>query len=460
MAKLVKLKNGATLLYKKRRMKCVSVAAGFVYGENRNNYSEPTAHFCEHMLFQETTKHNKEELKILAQQTFSSNYNAFTETSSLFFQFLRANEMFEKAMELSSEMLLETKFSPQLVKNEKGVIQQELVGGLNNPQKQYYFTTQENIGNKYAYKTAVLGSGEEISQIKAKDLQKFRDEVFISQNFIISMVGDISLFKAKHLANKYFVSKLKSNLSYPVNREIDVFVEKPGNLCVNYFPLNKVKGSVSFKFPVLDEKRFQIVNMMCYLLTGIGGDFFELLRSKGLSYHCRVCINKYTDRNFLLFEFDCSTENVNKIIDQIGKLIHKLKTEKFDETRLDFIKNDVEYRKKEKTKNKFDESQKLLHSYLYDGTKYFTKKANNRVKKLFNSVTADDILNLSKEIFSTPENVYVAILTGQKDNDYYSYEKIQKIVTGKSSAKSKSEPVKNLKQQKNNKQSKNNKKGK
>ncbi len=436
MAKLVKLKNGATLLYKKRRMKCVSVAAGFVFGENRNNYSEPTAHFCEHMLFQETTKHNKEELKRLTQQIFSSNYNAFAETSSLFFQFLRANKMFEKALELSSEMLLETKFSPRLVKNEKGVIQQELVHALSNTQRKNIIMRDQNRGLKYSNKTQVLGSAEEISQIKAKDLQKFRDEVFISQNFIFSIVGDISLFKAKRLSNKYFVSKLKSNPSYPVNREIDVFVEKPGNLCINHYnSKEKIIGSISFKFPVFDEKKFQIVNMMCYLLTGIGGDFFELLRSKGLSYHCRVCINKYIDRNFLVFEFESSSDNVNKIIDQIGKLIHKLKTEKFDETRLDFIKNDVEYRKKEKTKNKFDESQSLLRAYLQDGTKYFTKKANKRVKKLFNSVTADDILNLSNEIFSTPENVYVAILTGQKDNDYYSYEKIQKIVTGKSGEK-------------------------
>ena len=444
MAKLVKLKNGATLLYKKRRMKCVSVAAGFVFGENRNNYSEPTAHFCEHMLFQETTKHNKEELKTLAQQIFSYK-NAFTNTNRLYFVFSRANEMLEKAMELSSEMLLETKFSPQLVKNEKGVIQQELVRALNNPQRQYYYTTQENIGNKYCYNTAILGSEEEISQIKAKDLQKFRDEVFISQNFIISMVGDISLFKAKRLANKYFVSKLKSNPSYPVNRETDVFVEKPGNLCVNYFPLNKVTGNVSFKITDFDDKKMEILSMMAYLLNGIGGDFHECLRDKGLVYSCGFFNKIYPDRMYAMFQFESSQENVNKIIDQIGKLIHKLKTEKFDETRLDFIKKNKEYRKKESSIDKSSEGQKLFNAYLQDGTKYFTKKANNRVKKLFNSVTADDILNLSNEIFSTPENVYVAILTGQKDNDYYSYEKIQKIVTGKSGEKSKSKTVKNSK---------------
>ena len=47
-------KNGATLIYRHERRKHTSVTAGFIFGKNRDNYPEPTAHFCEHMFFKET----------------------------------------------------------------------------------------------------------------------------------------------------------------------------------------------------------------------------------------------------------------------------------------------------------------------------------------------------------------------------------------------------------------------
>lgn len=63
--------NGATLIFKHRKRKCTSVVAGFAFGSNRNNYPEPTAHFCEHMFFVETENRSKETLKQDMLNTFS-----------------------------------------------------------------------------------------------------------------------------------------------------------------------------------------------------------------------------------------------------------------------------------------------------------------------------------------------------------------------------------------------------
>ena len=61
--KLVKLKDGAVMIYRKHKMKCTAVEAGFVFCGNRNKYPEPTAHFCEHMLFQGSQHLSDKEIK-------------------------------------------------------------------------------------------------------------------------------------------------------------------------------------------------------------------------------------------------------------------------------------------------------------------------------------------------------------------------------------------------------------
>ncbi len=49
MIKVKNYKNGATLVYSKKKRKHTSVVAGFVFGRNRDKFPEPVAHFCEHM---------------------------------------------------------------------------------------------------------------------------------------------------------------------------------------------------------------------------------------------------------------------------------------------------------------------------------------------------------------------------------------------------------------------------
>lgn len=432
--KVTKLKNGATMLYQKRNIKCTSVAAGFLFGKNRDKYAEPTAHFCEHMLFHETEKHNKEELSKMQAKIFSNQNGEVTQTS-MFFTFTRANKMLVPALDLCSEMLLSTKFEKKYVESEKGVIKQELIRYNNDANSQNDFTYLRCMRDNHNISTSTLGSEKEIDSITAKDLKKFRDETFISQNFYISFVGDVSFFKAKHLANKMFVQKLKSNPSYPVDKTFEFPYNRNGNLNIEEFPFNKVLGRVSFKLGEIDDKTEQILEMLPRLLNPLkGGDYFETLRNKGLVYGARERARLFPEP-VISFEFETSPENVNKIFDEIGNLLKKRRIELYDEEQIEFIKKETEYRKKERSFQKYDAGLRLLTQYLMFKDKYFHHA--KRYKKLFNSINPTDIRDFFQKNFSNPDKVYVSILTGEKEPKYYSYEKIQQILTDKKSSKSK-----------------------
>lgn len=85
-------KNGATIIYKKHKRKSTSVVAGFVFGQNRDKYPEPTAHFLEHMLFKATKNKNEKELREAQLNTFSSMKNGSTSLFYTEIDFCRSNK--------------------------------------------------------------------------------------------------------------------------------------------------------------------------------------------------------------------------------------------------------------------------------------------------------------------------------------------------------------------------------
>ena len=420
-------KNGATLIYKKRNKNCTSVVAGFVFGRNRDNYPEPTAHFLEHMFFKATENKTEKELRNAQLNTFSMKNGA----TSLFYteiDFCRSNKVLPACFDLASEMLLKTKFNTKSVNSEKGVIKQELVRKLNNPDMLFWFTNFRTLRNKYALNTNVLGSEEEINAMDAKTLKKFRDEVFISQNFVITIEGGISYNKAKRLAEKYFINKLNSNPSYSVDQTVTIPIEKKGNLNIEYYNFKKAICRLTILLDKDEEslKNKKIMNILCKLSNGMTGKVLGRLRDNGLVYSGRM--DWATNPQYAItVDFSCSSDNVNKCIEEIGKVLNDYRTKLVENDLIEKIKENAKLSKDERINQIYPSS--LFMNYLYlSKEEMFSKKYQKESKKLFESITADDIKNFSKTIFSKPENIYVSILTEKDKESFYNYQEIQNIL--------------------------------
>lgn len=432
--------NGATLIYKHRKRKCTSVVAGFAFGSNRENYPEPTAHFCEHMFFIETENRSKETLKQDMLNTFSMK-NGRTNAFYTEIDFCRSNKVLEDCFALSSDMLLNTKYEAKYIKSEKGVIKQELVRKLNNPDALSYFTLLRATTSKDIKNSLVLGNEDEIEAVTAKSLKKFRDETFISQNFVISIEGGISFLRAKHLAEKYFIKKLKSNPSYPVDQSILFKQTREGNLNIENYPFKKSICRIAIK--INQESESQLTEksalMFCSICNGINGRLLSALRENGLVYSAGLGYDTVPTQNVLHFDFSCSTENVNKVIDETGKC--------FEEFRTTLVEEELIKQKKKNEKLLKDEMMSKIYpsnlftNYLAFGDRIFSKKHRKTDKKIFDSLTPNDVQNFCKMALSKPENIYVAILTDGSEKDFYTYEEMQKILTSKPQKKRQAKKV-------------------
>ncbi len=421
--------NGATLLYRKRKRKHTSVAAGFLFGNNRKKYPEPTAHFCEHLFFHETK--NRSEKQIVEQmKTVFSMKNARTSPYRTYIEFCRSNKIIEGCFELASDMLLNSKFPAKIVESEKGVIKQELNRRLNNPQVLHSYASYRSLSTEFPQNNSRnLGSEEEIDAITPKILKKFRDEVFVSQNFIIAIEGGISYFKAKRLAKKYFINNLKSNPDYPVDKTTGIVYDRSGNLNVEYFPFSKSKCSLIFKLDedMENDKNYQILSMLSQLSNGLGGKLFMKLRNNGLVYNATLTFSSLKKHSLVEIIFDCVTENVNKCIDKIGEVLRDFRQNKFEESQ---IQNVIQNRKigEDEATPACIFPPKLFNLYIDYGKEIFSKKRKRETKKIFEKLTAEDVQEFCKTVFSKPENLHVSILTGDKNAQFYSYAQMQEIL--------------------------------
>ncbi|MBE7076243.1 MAG: insulinase family protein [Clostridiales bacterium] len=426
--KIKRYKNGATLVYKKRKENCTTVSAGFLFGSNRDNYEEPTIHFCEHMFFKETENKNEEQLQDAMSKTFTM-YNAATTTFYTYIDFCRSNKVLEDCFKLSSEMLLQTKYKAKTVNSEKGVIKQELVRRQTSPYAKIQSANMRILTTNYHSETQVLGSAEEIDNITPKKLKSFRDKNFISQNFYIAVNSKLPFFKIKKLSEKYFINSLKSDPNYPVDKTVFSNFDKNGSLCIENYPYEKAMCKLTIKLKELGDpiKTTNLLHMLAQISNGITGELFKRLREKGLVYD--VYVNYYKMPIFAFeINFECTNENVNKVLDKIGEIINQWKTIPFSE--------DLISQKKLNAVLSTDETNPphvypsaLFSTYLTNRKDIFTKRYAKDNKKAYNNITPADLQNFCQKLFSNPELVYVTILTDQPSEKFYNYEKIQKIIT-------------------------------
>ena len=434
------------LIYKKQPLKSTSVCAGFIFGKNRDKYPEPTAHFLEHMFFKQTEKYNFEQLSQKEKEIYSS-HNAMTNVYRVTIDFSRSNKALAPCFELASEQLLHTKFSKIHINNEKGVIKEELIRRNNDFNRQFLFADARTLqkDSPYTNSNAVLGSAEEIDAVTAKQLVSFRNENFTAKNFVICISGGISFLKAKRLAKKYFISQFKPTpADYEVDKSLHDEINKEGNLNIETFNFKKTIGRITIKIDeeLSVDKSIEILNILCLTLNGLSGMYLKSLRDAGLVYGGTYVSANVSNKQFRLsFSFECSPENVNKIINKISELFRDLRTRKLDEKLIKDVKKSHKLREDEGSIIAYCNARNIFQRYHTFLDKIFDKKWDKNLEKLFDKTSSEDILNLCKQILSKPENIYVTLLTSPDKTDFYSYEEIQNLlINGKRLKRKKTAP--------------------
>tara|TARA_Y100000310_G_C20693471_1_gene823891 strand:- start:943 stop:2151 length:1209 start_codon:yes stop_codon:yes gene_type:complete len=321
--KKCRLKNGLTVLFGKNSSKSVCVEVMVKVGSNYENKKERgISHFLEHMLF-EGTKKRKASKEIANEiEKYGAEFNAYTSGDRTAYFIKIINKRFEKALEILSDMMINSVFNPKMVDKEKKVISKEINMVKDDPRQHQWTLFQKNLFEKHPVKNPIAGSIESVNRFSRANIVDYYKKHYVPNNMIISISGNVG--DVKRLVEKYF-GKLKAGkiigrgkVNEPVQRKVKKFVEK-----------RKIMNS----YMVLGYKTVSRLNKDSYVLDvvngilgrGQSGWMFDEIRNKhGLAYQVGAILEHETDYGYYAFFVGLDKSKIEKaknlILEQFRKL--------------------------------------------------------------------------------------------------------------------------------------------
>ena len=411
--KIIKLKNGGIFIYSKTKLNnCSAVEVGFRVGAVADK-KMGTAHFLEHTLFKKTK--NRTNAEVEADRNRIVFLNASTSMDYLLIKMFRTNKLIDKSLDFVYDVLMNSVIDDEYVETEKGVIKEELNMCLDGESRDPYITNMKQAMSTAAFASDIVGKSEKnISSIKFKDLVEFKNNHFIGNNLVVSMVTSLSFRKAKKLINKKFAETIPYNENYiAVQSYYDKnVINKDSSLKIVKNLQDKISVLMSFKIAANELDIFMKDYNYSFLtryLSGSQGDLFLKLRNKGLIYRLDSDISSFKDESLFNIVFETSKEKIKDIIDIIADEVKFVVNNEIGEKVTDAYKKNLEYYADEKMPVRLTNKCHLnFMDYLSFGKLF--RLTNKQKKNLRNGVKPSAVKSAANIIFNKNTNMYVTVL--------------------------------------------------
>ena len=201
------LKNGLeVVVVSDHRVPAVMQLLMYRVGGADEDPTQPSglAHFFEHMMFRGTKKFDKARFDV-EMNRMGARLNAFTSSDYTGYHLLIGADQLPRAMEIESDRMENLRINEEQVNAERGAVENERKWRVeNNPSA---ILDEHVLATHFAahpYRLPVIGWAHDIAKYNVKEALKFYNQHYVPNNAILVLVGDVTVEKAKELANKYY----------------------------------------------------------------------------------------------------------------------------------------------------------------------------------------------------------------------------------------------------------------
>lgn len=397
------LQNGMRLIHYPTRSEIAYCGLMIDTGSRNETENEHgMAHFIEHMLFKGTQK--RKPWHILSRmEDVGGEINAYTtkEETCIYASFLK-NE-YPRAMDLISDILINSSFPEKEMDREKEVIIDEINSYKDSPGDLIFDDFEEMIFPKHSIGRNILGTPESLQGFSKKDIQGFISNNYHTSEMILCSVGDIPFKRLTRNFEKYF-SSIPSGVKSKKTDKKPCYVPASKVVKKDTWQTHYIMGTKAYD--VLDERRTGL-----YLLNNIlGGQGLSsrlnmsLREKKGLAYNVESFYNPYFDTGVISVYFGTDKENLVKSIRVTNNEVKKLRTTKLGTLQLHKAKRQIIGQIARGRESHESLLFKLGKSYLLFGKFDSLEEMARKVE----DVSAEDILNIAGEIFK-PDRISTLI---------------------------------------------------
>jgi predicted Zn-dependent peptidase len=367
------------------------------------------SHFLEHMFFKGTKKRPttldiSEEL-----DATGGEYNAFTgKDRTAYYAKVDAKHL-DKALDVISDMYLNSKIEEAEIEKEKGTILQEL--------NMYEDTPYRNIGDIFEtllydgnpLGREVIGYKETIKSFKREDFMDYMSRHYVAQDAVVCIAGKFDQEEAIAKAENYF-GKIRKG-------EKPKFLEIIENQSGPAIKLKKKKtDQTHFILGVRayshdNPDRFAL-NLLSVILGGNMSSrlFIEVREKRGLAYSVKTDAEMCHDCGYLATQAGVEHANlelaVKTILDEYKKISEKKASEKELQKAKDFIKG--------RSVMSFESSDEVAMFFVDQEALKGKIMTMEKIFEKIDAVTPEDIQRVAKDIFRE-NNLNLAVIGPQEN---------------------------------------------
>ena len=299
MFKTNKLKSGLEVIAAPvKGTKTVTVLAMVATGsrfENRQNSG--LSHFLEHMFFKGTIKRPTTLAISSALDRVGGEFNAFTGKEYTGYFVKVAAEYLELALDVLSDMLLNSKFDEAEIEREKGVVIEELNMYLDNPVIYIEDLFEECLYGDTPAGRDTIGTRESIAGFNRAQILNYFGTQYGADKMIVSLAGQFKP-EAIKLVGRYFkdLKEKKYQDKLATNNE-----QSGPKLNVHYKATDQAHLSLGVRAAAYNEPDELATKIIAIILGGSMSSrlFTELRERRGLAYYVRSHHEPYTDSGYL-----------------------------------------------------------------------------------------------------------------------------------------------------------------
>lgn len=278
-----KLKNGLEIITIKKDTQISSINIGIKVGALNEELSEKgISHYIEHMIFKGTNNRTFQKLNDDL-EALGGEYNAYTDYSQTVYSISCLEEELKKAIELLSDMLINSIFPKEEVEKERGVILAELRSSKDNVEDLSFKRTNETAFDTSALRYDVAGLDENVKSFTRDQLYNYYNKYYIPNNALITMVSSLPHDEAFAEVSKHFEKweskeKIKLNVKDEKNKSVKKITTKE----------NIELSTIIYLFTFYDlDKKYELPLRILNHRLGESSNsllFREVRENKGLAY--------------------------------------------------------------------------------------------------------------------------------------------------------------------------------
>ena len=323
MDTIKKYKNGLTLIVSEGG--ALSCSFAIMIGTGSSNETSKTngiSHYIEHMNFKGTKNYSSFDISSIM-DTNGASFNAYTSNETTCFYAQTIKDSLESTFAVMSEAVFSSIYDDAEAEKEKNVIIEEINMSEDSPEDVCFDLSALAFFGNDGYGRTILGSSKNVSSFTKEDIKKYLKEFYTADNIVISFAGNLTLFEAEKLVEKYVLPVInEEKLSPSPERNIKnkkQFLSKTKDIEQVHFCLSF--PSVSYA----DENKVASEMAVSILGGSMSSRLFRKVREElGLAYSVYSFASRFKDVGTVNIYAGLNSDKVdlgfNAVVDVINEI--------------------------------------------------------------------------------------------------------------------------------------------